>query len=45
MVRDGSTNKFEKGYWTTNMIAVGKNMKHPIPVFRTYTIVPTGIYQ
>lgn len=32
-VRDGSTNKIEKGYWTTNMIAVGKKTKHPIPVY------------
>jgi len=32
-VRDGSTGKIEKGYWTTNMIAVGKKTKHPIPVY------------
>lgn len=32
-VRDGSTGKIEKGYWTTNMIAVGKKMKHPLPLY------------
>lgn len=32
-VRDGSTGKIEKGYWTTNMIAVAKDTKHPIPVY------------
>lgn len=32
-VRDGSTGKIENGYWTTNMIAVGKKTKHPISVY------------
>src|SRR5690625_1028410 len=32
-VRDGSTGKFEDGYWTTNMIAVGPKTKHPISVY------------
>lgn len=32
-VRDGSTGKIEKGYWTTNMIAVGKKTKHPLPLY------------
>jgi len=32
-VRDGSTGKIEKGYWTTNMIAVAKDTKHPITVY------------
>lgn len=32
-VRDGSTGKIEKGYWTTNMIGMTKNKKHPIPLY------------
>jgi|SRR5699024_579390 len=32
-VRDGSTGQIEKGYWTTNMIGVTKNKKHPIPMY------------
>lgn len=32
-VRDGSTGKIEKGYWTTNMIAIAKNTKHPISLY------------
>lgn len=32
-VRDGSTGKIGKGYWTTNMIAVGPKTKHPISVY------------
>jgi len=32
-VKDGSTGKVEKGYWTTNMIAIGKQTKHPIPLY------------
>src|SRR5690625_65428 len=32
-VKDGSTGKIEKGYWTTNMIGVTENKKHPIPIY------------
>jgi len=32
-VRDGSTNRIEKGYWTTNMIAMTKTFKHPLPLY------------
>src|SRR5699024_11705900 len=32
-VRDGSTGKIEKGYWTTNMIGVTEYTKHPIPMY------------
>jgi len=32
-VRDGSTNRIEKGYWTTNMIAITKKFKHPLPLY------------
>src|SRR5690625_2805647 len=32
-VRDGSTGKIERGYWTTNMIAVSQKTKHPIPMY------------
>lgn len=32
-VRDGSTGRIEKGYWTTNMIAVSKATKHPISLY------------
>lgn len=32
-VRDGSTGKIEKGYWTTNMIGITPTMKHPIPLY------------
>lgn len=32
-VRDGSTGRIEKGYWTTNMIGVTRNKKHPIPMY------------
>src|SRR5690625_4229799 len=32
-VRDGSTGKIEKGYWTTNMIGVTKDTKHPIAMY------------
>src|SRR5699024_52061 len=31
-VREGSTVKTEKSYWTTNMIGVMKNKKHPTPI-------------
>lgn len=42
-VRDGSTGKIEKGYWTTNMIAVGKKTKHPIPLYsHLYSSVEKG---
>lgn len=42
-VRDGSTGKIEKGYWTTNMIAVGKKTKHPIPLYsHLYSSAETG---
>ena len=42
-VRDGSTGKIEKGYWTTNMIAVGKKTKRPIPLYsHLYTSVEKG---
>ena len=42
-VRDGSTDKIEKGYWTTNMIAIGKQTKHPIPVYsHLYSSVEKG---
>ena len=42
-VRDGSTGKIEKGYWTTNMIAVGKNTKHPIPLYsHLYSSIEKG---
>src|SRR5690625_1264164 len=41
--RDGSTGKIEKGYWTTNMIAVGKKTKHPIPLYsHLYSSVEKG---
>src|SRR5699024_12241260 len=32
-VRDGSTGKIEKGYWTTNMSGVTEYTKHPIPMY------------
>src|SRR5690625_5070116 len=32
-VRDGSTGKIEKGYWTTNMIGITPTAKHPIPLY------------
>src|SRR5699024_6458915 len=32
-VRDGSTGRIEKGYWTTNMIGVTDDKKHPIPMY------------
>lgn len=32
-VRDGSTGKIEKGYWTTNMIGVTPKTKHPLPLY------------
>src|SRR5699024_5273573 len=32
-VRDGSTGRIEKGYWTTNMIGITKDTKHPIPIY------------
>ena len=32
-VRDGSTGRIEKGYWTTNMIGITKNTKHPISMY------------
>jgi len=32
-IRDGSTGKIEKGYWTTNMISVTRVTKHPIPMY------------
>lgn len=42
-VRDGSTGKIEKGYWTMNMIAVGRGTKHPIPVYsHLYSSVEKG---
>src|SRR5699024_8583327 len=42
-VRDGSTGKIEKEYWTTNMIAVGKKTKHPIPLYsHLYSSVEKG---
>lgn len=33
LVRDGSTNRIEKGYWTTNMIAITEKFKHPLPIY------------
>lgn len=42
-VRDGSTGRIEKGYWTTNMIAVGKKTKHPIPLYsHLYSSIEKG---
>lgn len=32
-VRDGSTNRIEKGYWTANMIAITEKLKHPLPLY------------
>lgn len=32
-VRDGSTGKIEKGYWTTNMIGITPTTKHPISLY------------
>lgn len=32
-VRDGSTGRIEKGYWTTNMIGITPITKHPIPIY------------
>lgn len=32
-VRDGSTGRIEKGYWTTNMIGITKDTKHPISMY------------
>src|SRR5699024_11347636 len=32
-VRDGSTGRIEKGYWTTNMIGITKNTKHQIYMY------------
>jgi len=32
-VRDGSTGRIEKGYWTTNMIGITPTAKHPIPLY------------
>lgn len=32
-VRDGSTNKIEKGYWTVNMVAITDKSKHPLPLY------------
>jgi hypothetical protein len=32
-VKDGSTGRIEKGYWTTNMIGITPTAKHPIPVY------------
>src|SRR5699024_5318022 len=32
-VRDGSTGKTEKGYWTTNMIGIIQKTKHPISMY------------
>src|SRR5699024_486387 len=32
-VRDGSTNRVEKGYWTINMIAITDKLKHPLPPY------------
>jgi len=32
-VRDGSTGKIEKGYWTTNLIGVTDDTKHPISMY------------
>jgi|SRR5690625_1039590 len=32
-VRDGSTNRIEKGYWTANMIAITDKSKHPLPLY------------
>ncbi|MFK4997304.1 hypothetical protein ACI2OX_06015 [Bacillus sp. N9] len=33
LVRDGSTNRIEKGYWTANMIVITDTFKHPLPVY------------
>lgn len=42
-VRDGSTGKIEKGYWTTNMISVAPKTKHPISVYsHLYSSSETG---
>ncbi|MFD1362814.1 transposase [Lentibacillus salinarum] len=42
-VRDGTTGKIEDGYWTTNMIAVSPETKHPIPVYsHLYSSAETG---
>src|SRR5690625_3059108 len=32
-VRDGSTGRIEKGYWTTNMIGITPTSKHPLPLY------------
>lgn len=32
-VRDGSTGRIEKGYWTTNLIGITKDTKHPISLY------------
>jgi len=32
-VKDGSTGKIERGYWTTNMIGITKDTKHPISMY------------
>lgn len=32
-VRDGSTGRIEKGYWTTNMIGITSTTKHPISLY------------
>src|SRR5690625_2128426 len=32
-VRDGSTGRIEKGYWTTNMIGITPTTKHPISLY------------
>src|SRR5690625_1546635 len=42
-VRDGSTGKIEKGYWTTNMIGVTDDTKHPIPMYsHLYSSIEEG---
>lgn len=32
-VRDGSTGRIKKGYWTTNMIGITPTAKHPTPLY------------
>lgn len=32
-VRDGSTDRLEKGYWTTNFSIASPKTKHPVPVY------------
>jgi hypothetical protein len=43
IVRDGSTGKFEKGYWTLEIAALTAESKSPLPVYdRVYSVREEG---